>query len=233
MIDVAGKKTRLKFIIVGTGRCGTVYVAKLLTAVGIPCSHERIFTNKGIVDKKKDSDVASWSGLKAPIKVVAEASYMAVPYLDHPYLTHSQIIHLVRDPIKVIQSFGNKLQYFRHKPNPWESFIYTHLPELKEIKDPITRCSAYYVLWNLKIEKKDCTRIRLECDIENLLDHLHIPKSHRRYPEIANRFESWTNTKPKLTPEDLITEEKIYNCSFGEAVRDMRKRYGYFSNSNN
>ena len=42
----------LKIISTGTGRCGTAYMSKLLTSVGIPCGHESLFTNKGLTEYK-------------------------------------------------------------------------------------------------------------------------------------------------------------------------------------
>jgi len=231
MLHTLGKNLRLKFIIAGTGRCGTVYVAKLLTLLGIPCSHERIFTNKGLEKSKNDSNVSVWAGLRTPSKIVAEASYMAVPYLDHPSLKYATIIHLVRDPIKVIQSFGNKLQYFRHQPNAWEQFIYKHMPELEELETPLLRCCAYVLWWNKKVEEKDCIRILLEKDIDKLLHYLKIEASD--YPKkIENSFEVWNSTKLNLPPEEMLTEEKIYSCKFGEEIKNMRKQYGYSGSPN-
>ena len=36
-------KQKLDFLVTGTGRCGTVYMAELLTSLGIPCGHESLF----------------------------------------------------------------------------------------------------------------------------------------------------------------------------------------------
>ena len=46
----------LKYIIASTGRSGTVYMARLLTSVGVPCGHESIFTWQGIEKAKKILD---------------------------------------------------------------------------------------------------------------------------------------------------------------------------------
>jgi hypothetical protein len=34
----------MRYLVVGTGRCGTVYMAKLLSSVGVPCGHEATVT---------------------------------------------------------------------------------------------------------------------------------------------------------------------------------------------
>ena len=37
----------MKYIIAGTGRCGTGYMSKIFNEVGIKCGHENVFTVKG------------------------------------------------------------------------------------------------------------------------------------------------------------------------------------------
>ena len=43
---------KLKYLVTGTGRSGTVYMARLLTSLGIPCSHEMIFDYRGFGDSE-------------------------------------------------------------------------------------------------------------------------------------------------------------------------------------
>jgi hypothetical protein len=124
-------QNKLKFIVVGTGRCGTVYMAKLLTEVGIPCSHERIFANNGInyaayilnYGGGQNSLSARDANLDNCWPVIAESSYMAAPYLDHFCLKDATIIHVVRDPVNVILSFNNTLQYWHHIKDRFHVFI--------------------------------------------------------------------------------------------------------------
>jgi hypothetical protein len=168
---------KLEYLIVGTGRSGTVFYAKLLTSLGIPCGHESFFNYQDI-----DGAILRLSGKAPPTlsdcsqfkhdgtptpfirylhDLVAESSYMAVPYLHHECLNDTKIIHVVRHPVRVVNSFVNYLGYFHSPslclpPNPiYESFIYRHLPELRNYPAPLERAAMYYVLWNELIEKRE------------------------------------------------------------------------------
>ena len=87
----------LKFIVTGTGRCGTVYLAKFLTSIGVPCCHEGIFDfekKETIIKRIEDPSlrvlsrcsmlpflgggkkIEKWVDSK---KTVADSSYLAVP----------------------------------------------------------------------------------------------------------------------------------------------------------
>jgi hypothetical protein len=213
--------------VVGTGRCGTVYFAKLLSSIGIPCSHERIFTPEGLKQNGTDSDVARWSGLSAKQFVLAEASYMAVPYLQA--LNEAIVIHAVRDPINVILSFNNKLQYWHHSQNKWEKFILSHLPEIENYKNPLVKNCCYVVRWNQWIEdqskNRSYIRIRLEYDEDKLLDFLKIPTVLRPKLDPANTHEEWKDKKPPLAKP--ATSEDIMNGPFGLEIEDLRKKYNY------
>ena len=82
----------------GTGRCGTTYMARLLTSLGIMCGHEAIFNYDGILkanlrlqgklniktshvsshDILTDTPIESWHD---PETAIAESSYLAAPFL--------------------------------------------------------------------------------------------------------------------------------------------------------
>jgi hypothetical protein len=94
----------IKYIVTGTGRCGTMFFAKYLTSAGINCGHELIFTNSGVEAANKNLLINN--------NVQADSSYMAAPYLSHSLLKNAKIVHLVRDPIKVLNSFVSGYVYF-------------------------------------------------------------------------------------------------------------------------
>ncbi len=143
-------RTNLEYLVVGTGRSGTLYAAKLLTALGFPCGHERIFNGSDLSElprlMDRDSDNSACGkhfGLEFAGRPVAESSYMAVPFLDHESLKDCRIIHVVRDPLKVIRSFLNNLLFFREARanfrHAQEQFLYEHLPHLELLPDRVTR----------------------------------------------------------------------------------------------
>jgi hypothetical protein len=235
----------LRYIIVGTGRCGTVYFAKILNSVGIPCSHERIFTTKGmryaldILNKGggKDSDVSQWANLEVKCTPQAEASYMAVPYLNHSCFQSTTVIHIVRNPLKVIQSFSNKLQYWRDDVlNEYERFIQKNLPTIEQYNGSLLRCTHYIVDWNKRIEAcaqfKKYIRVKLETDTDLLLDFLKIPTTSRNNipKKPVNTHEEWKR-RTELNPRDCITDEDILKSPLGNEIIELSKKYGYKLNS--
>lgn len=81
-----------KTIITGCGRSGTKFLSELLNYNNIECGHE---------------DVFAISGFKGWGQFEVESSWCAAPYLKHPsYMNNvKRVIHVVRDPIKVVSSF--------------------------------------------------------------------------------------------------------------------------------
>ena len=123
----------IQYIVVGTGRCGTLYTANLLTSLGIPCGHEAIFTPKGpdyeVLAGNKEpisSDVSKAENLSNDKMLMADASYMAAPFLG---LFDAQVIHIVRNPKDVIRSFVVEFNYFsgseprQEEPCPEQRFV--------------------------------------------------------------------------------------------------------------
>jgi len=120
----------MKVIVTGTGRCGTVYMARLLTSLGLPCGHESIFNlslrdlndrliNRdfkysicSIWDTLQEKDLPKWVDLKT---LKADSSYMAAPFLKHPTIADVPVIHVVRNPLQVISSFILDGEFFTYK----------------------------------------------------------------------------------------------------------------------
>lgn len=191
--------TNLKFIITGTGRCGTTFVAKMLTKLNIPCGHECVFDfeseqiifNKLLHPEFRKLSFCSTHNLEKyqenndyeeleywvnPEETIADSSYMAAPYLNMSILNDTKIIHLIRNPIKVISSFVKSLNYFKENfpNNSWEEKIFQVLPELKKINNQIERTCYYYTNWNNLIEKKSINNKKIVCKIENIENNINL-----------------------------------------------------------
>ncbi len=182
---------RINYIVVGTGRCGTVYLARVLTSLDIPCGHETIFTHHGLNGaKNKINNIPIPSKLSTeygwdwvPQSIMAESSYLAAPYLNDPLLKNAKIIHLVRNPIRVIFSYCDAFRYFHVKRYPFfdtETFFHERLLEigtnLKAIDNAILRATMFYIKWNETIEEKCVGRKflfhRIEDNIQPVLDFI-------------------------------------------------------------
>lgn len=170
---------KLKYLVTGTGRCGTVYMARFLTNLGISCGHEAIFDWQGLkwaqaklneemsietsVCSRYDSlfgqEIENWFDSE---NLLAEASYMAAPYIDNAILDEIKVIHLIRNPLEVLSSWVLDIHFF-HKNNKgldeYRKFIYYHVPQIKEEKTEIEMACRYLIEWNKKIENSSREKI--------------------------------------------------------------------------
>lgn len=90
---------RFKYLITGYGHSGTGCVARALTSVGIPCTHEGV--RKGVFDRAFGAEEYPLGSIQADSN-----HFMSLPgRLDLPFFEGATIIHLVRDPILVMRSF--------------------------------------------------------------------------------------------------------------------------------
>lgn len=95
-----------KFLITGTGRCGTTYCAEILKSCGINCGHQSVFRHETLYNY----DFGDYEG---------DSSYEAIPILHK--LKNITIIHIHRDKELVINSYlrsgvfdpENKHLYYR------------------------------------------------------------------------------------------------------------------------
>lgn len=118
----------MRVLITGTGRCGTGWMARALTAAGAPCGHEAAFTARGHGD-------CDW---------VAESSWLAAPYLDR--LDGVYVVHLVRDPLKTIASRA-ATPTFRPRLSGHGRFAVHHAPDILRGHGRVERSAWHWVCW--------------------------------------------------------------------------------------
>ena len=232
----------MKFIITGTGRCGTVFLAKYLTSAGIPCSHEGIFTPEGIneareIIRKGEVDTSYVSthekGGRLPKwlndRPVADSSYLAAPFLSE--FKDAKTIHVVRNPMKVISSFHYYAKTFRNDVPlvqlPYQKFIYEQLPELPKIKNELTRCVYYVVNWNKLITNQNPNFfLKIEDPKEELLDFIGANKKSDLFDNTKSN--SWNDIVNKsIIQYQVKFNELERNNLKDELVRQMKK-LGYW-----
>jgi hypothetical protein len=158
--------------------------------------------------------------------VVADSSYMAAPFLDHPLLQDTRIIHVVRHPMDVINSFVLGLNYFREwlPADVWHHFIYTHVPELRLDYHPLDRAALYYTHWNHMIETRSASKPYFFCQVETITHKLFDYLGRRCEDEkllAARKVNSRMDGKPEYLFED------IPSALLRRELRDLAERYGY------
>lgn len=128
-----------EFVIVGTGRSGTGYIARVLTASGVRCGHE------------------GWWNLGHPSVrfLKGDASWMATFRLDG-YM--GQIFHQIRNPLLAMRSIA-AVEVAPHRDTPW----YHYRSQFVEFTgDPITDAVLVADRWLSKAEQLSEWTWRLE-----------------------------------------------------------------------
>lgn len=225
---------KLKILVTGTGRCGTNFVANLLTSIGLPCGHEAFFGPKGIdfameaiSDKQKpeNSEISKRGEILSDgMKLVADSSYMAAPFIGE---FDCPVIHVVRNPIEVISSFLSKPFLYFMSPHPtmpeyrfvYEEFIYKHLPELAQKMPKSDRAALYYIRWNEMIEHSG--RVELRHRIEDSPSAIVELIGHSGDFYFNSRCNSFSLDKKRWNPN------RIKDHRIKKDLMDIMKRYGY------
>lgn len=202
----------LKYIITGTGRCGTKFASKAFTSAGIPCGHEQVFR---------------FRRMRRPARhLVAESSWAALAYLDSRWAREAILVHLVRHPLKVIGSWlgSDGLIHADVSERPglrrWNVFAARLLPDLYEF-DNLQEMGAYrWVRWNSLLEEHTARRESRFCRVEDGLAATIASLGERGVPTYGD---TRCNTLPH--PELLLAD--IPSGRWRDEMVAMGERYGY------
>lgn len=229
---------RLKIVITGTGRCGTVYMARLLTSLGIPCGHEGYFDLGGMdVAKKRilgrtigTSGVSGYeeSGwLKEP--AIADSSYLAAPFLEQ---LDCKKIHVVRNPIKVLNSFRNYVGTFAFSfektpsgQKSYRQFIGKYLPEIEQFDREVDRIAYYIIHWNKMIEESGAFRVQVENLTPEFFEFINREPTEDMYHN--DKCNSWVDTPFKMNRNRKIIQPNDISLDIRQDFLEMTERYGY------
>jgi|GEM_PF-1775667 tetratricopeptide (TPR) repeat protein len=197
---------RLKFLITGTGRCGTGYMAKLLASAGIPCGHEEIFSFLVNTDKLIST------------QLTGESSWLAVPFLSSPWLRDITLIHAVRNPLLTVQSLID-IRFFIDK-NFFSFFAESFLPQLK-LLHPDRAPFFYFMEWNkmiLQYENYDkYIRHRVEDDPVPLIKRLR-GNTSSLFSNTQYNTRRIDRLQRQMTPDDIPSEFKTEFLEISERI---------------
>ncbi len=238
---------KLRYIVTGTGRSGTVGLACALSSAGLYSSHERFFHGNSLPNAlhllETNGGSNSWCSSRSGLaewgeQVVAESSYLVAPFLAESYFANTTIIHAVRNPWKVILSFVNDIQFFRGEPeHEHEVFIYAVLPRLHDLRSPIDRAIYYYLHWNQMIERLAQKQEpghyffhRVEDGPEGLLRQLGVAEEAIRSclkKNDVNSFKDWQQGRELLPSLPRFEVEHIERSRYTADLGQLAQRYGY------
>lgn len=134
-------------LIVGTGRCGTGYIAKCLNSSGYPRGHEGIFNHF-------DESIVSNNFKRSSL--VADSAWPAAAFLGRPWLSDSiKIVHLVRNPIDVIKSFWEINFFSKDRVNKnLNQIVYRNTNISPYFQHRLSSSVKHYFYWNSLIETR-------------------------------------------------------------------------------
>jgi hypothetical protein len=204
----------IDFLITGTPRSGTGYIAQILSYLGIECSHERMFNPWEVHYEEMRSDSRKWG----------DSSWMAVPYLGKiPPIT--KVFHIVRDPLKTINSIIRTRQV--DWPSDYRAFLALHCwGDSNYCPTDIAPAAQYFwVTWNSMIELSG--RVTRRFQVERVGDIV----------DIVSDIEPGLELDPARLEEALKAVPTTYNTKEGknflteseleEKIVIMGRRYGY------
>jgi hypothetical protein len=210
-------RDRMWLIVTGSGRCGTGYVAHVLSSCGVNCTHEKVFGLDGLdwareqIRLRAENPDWGWQ---------ADASWMAMPFLDDPCVGGMKIIHLVRHPRNVIRSLQRIRNWTALRYKPGHDFLYEHMPELLDYDDLNERSAYFWCEWNRRIEVHADFLHRVEDDVCIVLDAADINwESYWLFDNTHYNTRAFVREQP-FELEDLPP-------GLLAMVRDSMSRYGY------
>lgn len=205
-----------RVLVTGIGRSGTAYMAKLLTDVGLPCGHEKVYDSA----TKHNPD---WGDARA------ESSWFSAPWVDRvPDRTF--VLHVVRHPMNWLSSWVHTVWTPDRLMAPPINYITRHtgIDWAREVKEDVISASMrLWVSWNAMIEASPTPtlRHRVEFDKEPLIAALSHAGAHcgPELPAAALMVSKKTNGRehPSLSWDDC--KDRRGAARF----REKAKRYGY------
>ena len=130
-----------RFLIVGTGRCGTAWAASVLQAHGVQCGHQSI-RHQHVLGYGPPFD---WGDLQGV------ASFEAVPALPALRPQVDRVLLLVRSPLAMARSWLGLGAFGEDMEQQWELFsqvLRRFAPRALDEATPLARAVAYWLDWN-------------------------------------------------------------------------------------
>lgn len=122
--------------VIGTGRCGTGYMAALLGAAGINAGHEHWWHG------------APWPGVPRR-SLDVDCSWLALPIIEQAIWT-GPTIHIIRDPVSVVTSLVGT-QFFAPESigSPFQQWALRWCHEVRNLP-PLEASVEWWCVWNAR-----------------------------------------------------------------------------------
>jgi hypothetical protein len=122
-----------RFVITGSGRCGTTWISRALTRTGLPCGHETVFN--------------PWTP-EWPDHIRADSSWVAACQLDRVDALDLPVVLLVRHPLAVVKSLVEIGFFAWDTDNEYHQPLCAAFPEVYDWATPENRALDMWVKLN-------------------------------------------------------------------------------------
>lgn len=217
------------FVITGTARSGTAWVAGILQELGLDAKYQHTFGQ----DKLHDWNALLQAGAHniEPIKKFSthgEVSWAAAAYI--PLLDPAvPVVHLVRDPLKVVRSMYGQFLSPAADQGMYTALMLDHLGSTISLMQEEDYCMHYWWKWNHLIEDRSFLRMPLE-DLNDgtdswveLLDRLGEHKSINQITDALHAGVPHNLGLPKA--RDYVWTD--FSIPWLNEIIAMAQRYGY------
>lgn len=240
----SGPKTPLSFVVTGCPRSGTGFTSRLMSILGFPCGHEKLFTLESVTRERIEP-------FQPERDIWGDSSYLAAPMLNR-LPKNTLVFHQVRNPVKVVRSLMGMDFWFtrkccglpgRGRARHGESattFILRHLPQIAPEEPRLVQCVNFWVYWNRLIERQgssDKLRYhrylvedlgRLETgalqEVVGLLGHTReLDAYHRGLAAIPTNY----NTRPMRRGDPAIKWSSLPGGEPKDSLLELALTYGY------
>lgn len=184
-----------RFAVVGTGRCGTGYVATVLRASGVPCGHEGWWRPEGTGERTPGLD--------------GDASWLALPDIETG-AWRGPVAHIVRHPVATVRSLlGTRLFHPDSEAPAYRAFALRALPEVEGL-DPLTAAVEWWVRWNERCARHATVALRVEdlrhdWALAELGDALGVAVDVERAHAVPNTI----NSRPRSRVDEALVWELL------------------------
>lgn len=229
---------RMRFVVTGTGRSGTMHTAKLLSATGLKCGHEDYFRAapsvretgparhglgrvRGPVGRSREWARRMFADLDG------DASWMAVPRL--PRFRGLKVLQ-VRHPLPVIRSFGGT--EFFSRPDRYGGQASYARAFFDATGDDLVDAMRWWVYWNGRAAEYADMTIQLEtldsACVSEVLDRLGEADPERRAQRAVEEVSAGSNSSRSRGSE--LNRLELSDLPVGpdlEALWVAARRFGY------
>lgn len=198
--------SKKEFLITGSPRSGTGYMARLFESAGYYSLHEGIFV-PFIINEHLDNSV--------------ESSWLSAPFIAKLRYEFKKIIHVTRNPLLVINS-QEKRKILSRPENPYTLYIYHHSAKLKKKDGSLNNYARFWIEWNEMIEKFVDQRVKIEevsKNPEKFFNQLEIDTKGRKL--YTNQKYNTDGMTAKINLKD------IKNYWIRKKLKTKAKEYGY------